>query len=44
MHSPVDKVSKEEVVGVGDLAANLEELHKVIKLPMNVAAYLHRQG
>jgi hypothetical protein len=30
----------EEVVGVGDWTADSEELHQIMKLAVNVAAYL----
>ena len=29
-----------EVVGVGDISADSEELHQVMELPMDIAAYL----
>lgn len=34
--SPVHKVSHEEIVGLGTVAADLEELHKVVELPVYV--------
>lgn len=37
----VDKVAHEEVVRVGDVAADAEELHQVVELAVDVAAYCH---
>ena len=36
----IDEVAHEEVVGVGALAADLEELHQVLELTVNIAADL----
>lgn len=30
----------EEIVGVGNIAANAEELHQVVELAMNITTYL----
>ncbi len=42
VEAAVDKVAHEEVVGVGHVAADLEELLQVVKLPVDVAADRHR--
>lgn len=34
----------EEIVGVGNVAANAEEFHQVMKLSVNVTAYLMRMS
>ena len=36
--SPVDIVSQEEVVGVGDVSSDFEQLHKIVELTVNVSA------
>ena len=36
--SPVNVISKEEVVGVGDASSDFEQLHEIVELPMNVSA------
>ena len=36
----IDEITHEEVVGVGALSADLEELHQVLELSVNVAADL----
>ena len=38
--APVDEVAEEEVVLVGTLAPDLEQLDEVVELPVDVAAYL----
>ena len=37
----IDEITHEQVVGVGALASNLEELHQVVELSVNVTADLH---
>ena len=39
---PIDKVAHEEVVGVRDVAADAEELHEIVELAVDVAAYCDR--
>ena len=38
--APIDEVAEEEVVLVGTLAPDLEQLDEVVELPVDVAAYL----
>ena len=38
----VDIVAHEQVVGVGWLATDLEQLHQVVELAVNVTAHGHR--
>ena len=44
VESPVDKVAHEEVVCVGHVAAHFEQLLEVVKLSVNVSAYLQEHG
>ena len=39
----VDKITHKEVVGVWALASDLEELHQVLELSMNIAADLVKE-
>ena len=43
VEAAVDEISHEEVVGFGDVATHSEKLHEVMKLAMDVAAYLRRR-
>ena len=38
--APVDEVAEEQVVLVGTLAPDLEQLDEVVELPVDIAAYL----
>lgn len=38
--APIDKVTEEQVILVGTLASDLEQLDEVVELPVDVAAYL----
>ncbi|KAL9581969.1 MAG: hypothetical protein Q9212_003570, partial [Teloschistes hypoglaucus] len=38
---PVDEIAHEEVVGVWDVSADSEELHQVVELAVDVAAYCY---
>jgi hypothetical protein len=38
--SPIDKVSQKEIILVGAFSSHFEKFHQVIKLSMNVSAYL----
>jgi len=40
--TPVDVVAHEEIVGVRVRPADLEQLHQVVELPVDVAAHRHR--
>ena len=41
VEAAVDEVAHEEVVGVRHVAADAEELHQVVELAVDVAAYCH---
>lgn len=38
--STIDKVTQEEVVGLGNIAPHFEELHQVVELTMDISANL----
>jgi hypothetical protein len=42
VEAPVHEIAHEEVVGVGYVAANSEQLHQVVKLSVYVTAYCDR--
>lgn len=41
VEAAVDKIAHEEVVGVGNIAADSEEFHEVVKLAVYVTTYRH---
>merc|ERR1740121_2325304 len=42
VETAVHKITHEEIVRVWAIPSNLEQLHQVIELPMNVTTYRHR--
>jgi hypothetical protein len=41
--TPVDKIAHKQIVGVRALASNLEELHEILELTVDVTANLSKQ-
>lgn len=40
--SPIDIIPEEDVIGIGRISSNLEELKQIVELPMNIPADGHR--
>jgi hypothetical protein len=38
INTSINIVPHEEIVGVGDIASNLKQLHQIVELPMDVPA------